>query len=1395
MQHEEPLVKKSRDTEPTYLSLLIIGKTGNGKSTAGNILLGKDGDFPVGRGMASTTEHAAVREADVPGYRLRVVDTPDISNMTIGKTEVNISREIYQWKQLACPGPDAVLLTVRCDIRYTPEELEIYRQIRDHWGDDSLHKHLVVLFTVGDCLDQSIEEEVKSACDELKEILKDAHHRRVVFNAKTTKEEKWKQSQQLLSIVEEMRPPCRLMIIGQTGNGKSTLANMLLGKPLFAVEQGMASATQEATVRSAQHKAWHLKVVDTPDINNFKLSEEKKQEEVDKWRHLMHPAPHAIILAVRCDVPYTKDDLNIHRDLISRLWQDDSLSRQMVVAFTFGDHLEFDIEKKLQNPYPELEMVVIEAGGRYVVFNSKVTEEEKKRQADQLLKIVEKLGNQGDDSHEVRLLIIGKTGSGKSTLGNILLGRELFAVKSDSALSQHTKHSSLGRELLAVKSDVALSQCTTDSELRAVRLQQAYEMKILDTPDINNLQFCHGVVTEDSQEILKWKEALGPGPQAILLAVSCDHQFTQEENILYCRIKKALGQEDFMKQLIVAFTFGDCLDHDITKMLKMAAGTELETVLKDADGRYFVFNSRASEREKRLQESETGLYVCMNSFLGLGKRFVEPYSAKTGNAVFLHIRRFRKEVPPEPTAPENKPTKMAIGVEGGFQVDDKKFVFEEQTAVVVLPQWHEISLPNPDLPEQSLLLASMAALYQTTSASLKNIGFAQVQLSVTMILSAEDAAKQEEAMAMAGTWEGEKLQVSKHAETLVQLDNGKRIPPSGWKCERCDLTTNLWLNLTDGAILCGRRFFDGSGGNNHAVDYYKEKGYPLAVKLGTITPNGADVFSYDEDDMVEDPKLTEHLRHFGINVAALEKTDKTMVELEIDLNQRIGEWDVIQEAGSQLTPLYGPGYTGMRNLGNSCYMNSVMQVLFTIPDFQRRYVAKMQDIFSNCSTDPTSDFTVQMAKLGHGLLSGDYSKPPPESAGDFIPPPTGIRPQIFKSLIGRGHPEFSTKRQQDAQEFLLHLISVVERTSRSSENPADSLRYQVEERVQCARSGKVKYSTREDFILPLPIPLDAAINKAEVAAFEAKKQDLESKGQKIDPKELVRPKIPLLECINTFASVEVVDDFYSTAVQGKTQAHKTTRLATFPDYLVIQLKKFTIGEDWTPKKLDVSVDVPDELDLSQLRGKGKQPGEEELPAECPQEPDVKIDGAIVGQLVEMGFAPEGCKKAVFHTKSSGIEPAMNWVMEHMGDADFADPFVQPGRGAAKPSEFVPNEEAVAMIASMGFSPAQAIKALKATDNNVERAADWIFSHADELDQPDTVPMETQEGSSPQKFRDGSGHYKLVAFISHMGTSTSVGHYVCHILRDNRWVIYNDEKVAQSEHPPRDLAYLYLFQRA
>lgn len=70
-----------------------------------------------------------------------------------------------------------------------------------------------------------------------------------------------------------------------------------------------------------------------------------------------------------------------------------------------------------------------------------------------------------------------------------------------------------------------------------------------------------------------------------------------------------------------------------------------------------------------------------------------------------------------------------------------------------------------------------------------------------------------------------------------------------------------------------------------ALKHFEETGskYPLVVKLGTITPHGADVYSYapDEDDMVTDPLLKEHLAHWGINMMQMDKTAKTMAEMEV----------------------------------------------------------------------------------------------------------------------------------------------------------------------------------------------------------------------------------------------------------------------------------------------------------------------------------------------------------------------------------------------------------------------------------------------------------------------------------------------------------------------------------
>ena len=65
---------------------------------------------------------------------------------------------------------------------------------------------------------------------------------------------------------------------------------------------------------------------------------------------------------------------------------------------------------------------------------------------------------------------------------------------------------------------------------------------------------------------------------------------------------------------------------------------------------------------------------------------------------------------------------------------------------------------------------------------------------------------------------------------------------------------------------------------------------------------------------------------------------------------------------------------------------------------------------------------------------------------------------------------------------------------------------------------------------------------------------------------------------------------------------------------------------------------------------------------------------------------------------------MNWVFEHMEDADFNDPLPASG-AAASAGDSAGGEadpESVGLLMSLGFSHAHALRALKATDNNMDR---------------------------------------------------------------------------------------------
>ena len=281
-------------------------------------------------------------------------------------------------------------------------------------------------------------------------------------------------------------------------------------------------------------------------------------------------------------------------------------------------------------------------------------------------------------------------------------------------------------------------------------------------------------------------------------------------------------------------------------------------------------------------------------------------------------------------------------------------------------------------------------------------------------------------------------------------------------------------------------------------------------------------------------------------------------------------------------------------------MNSVIQVLFTLKDFQENYY-NHREFYYDKAKDPAHDFNAQTAKLAFGLLSGRYSKELPSGEDPLLHEPSGIRPQMFRSLIGHNHADFGTKQQQDAAEFLQYYIEQVHNhclkdpTPDPSVDPSTCFQFELEERIYCPETEQVRYLTRNETMFRLNISTDIARNMHDVLQFNKNKQDMEKRGEMTNDLPVVRPIIPLTEAIAQWAAPEEIKDYKLPQTGQKTIIRKTTRFINFPDYLFVQLKKYTFNDDWTPRKLDVSMDVPDEINLNSLRATGFQHGENLMP--------------------------------------------------------------------------------------------------------------------------------------------------------------------------------------------------------
>uniref|UniRef100_A0A3B1IN67 AIG1-type G domain-containing protein n=1 Tax=Astyanax mexicanus TaxID=7994 RepID=A0A3B1IN67_ASTMX len=228
----------------------------------------------------------------------------------------------------------------------------------------------------------------------------------------------------------------RAVMFGGKFSGKTSLINAVFGQDLLQ--------NQKRTAQCQKHQGnvcgRELTLVDTPGWwKHFPLSDTATflKQELIQGVYLVNPGPHAIILAIEIDIPFTEKHRKAAEDHLGLLGG--QIWKYALVVFTRSHSLrERTIEEHIKHEGEALQWLIEKCGNRYCEFDSRVPNNTS--QVKQMLEMIDNIVQSNSSGYfQIEAKILEEAAERKKIVMTNAKSRELKQLEQRKELNKDGK--------------------------------------------------------------------------------------------------------------------------------------------------------------------------------------------------------------------------------------------------------------------------------------------------------------------------------------------------------------------------------------------------------------------------------------------------------------------------------------------------------------------------------------------------------------------------------------------------------------------------------------------------------------------------------------------------------------------------------------------------------------------------------------------------------------------------------------------------------------------------------------------------------------------------------------------------------------------------------------------